>query len=346
MHRRLLIPVVLLFLSAWPWGCDSRRDAAEAAAPLAGSRLTIVNPYAEVDWQHDGQYRANFHTHTTESDGLASPDAVIDRYHALGYRILALTDHDTKGPVTTTWPWSRFSRDPAELGMVAIEGNEISRHHHTGSYFSDYGDPDVASEDAALDAIGHMHGLAVFFHPGRYDRSIEWYAALYRKHDHLVGFEVYNQRDRYPGDREKWDRLLTELMPDRPVWGLADDDMHNPENQLGYSWNQMVMPKLDEAAVRAAMEQGRFYFVHAPKGPAGGAPPVIRAVRVDAEAQTIALDAEGAERIVWISRGRPVHEGAVIDLAAAPDAAGYVRAELHGADGSIAGTQPFGLRRR
>jgi predicted metal-dependent phosphoesterase TrpH len=145
-----------------------------------GAEWNIQNRYADVDWRRYQQHKANYHTHTTISDGSGTPQGVIDRYSALGYTILALTDHDTMGIERTTWPWQAFDRDPETLGMVAIEGNEISRVHHIGSYFNDYGSADVDSEDAVIKEIGRRGGLAVLFHPGRYTKPVEWYVEMYR----------------------------------------------------------------------------------------------------------------------------------------------------------------------
>ena len=68
------------------------------------SGFVIKNPYEGVDWENLQQYKANFHTHTTRSDGRLNPDTVVDLYHALGYHILAITDHNEvtiqKGVVT------------------------------------------------------------------------------------------------------------------------------------------------------------------------------------------------------------------------------------------------------
>ena len=40
-----------------------------------------------------GRHKANFHAHTTLSDGLRSPDEVEALYRSRGYDVLALTDH-------------------------------------------------------------------------------------------------------------------------------------------------------------------------------------------------------------------------------------------------------------
>jgi hypothetical protein len=52
------------------------------------------------------QSKANLHTHSTQSDGSLTVPVVIDSYHALGYEVLAMTDHNK-----VTWPWSSHGRD-------------------------------------------------------------------------------------------------------------------------------------------------------------------------------------------------------------------------------------------
>lgn len=117
--------------------------------------LTLVlNPYSAVNWETTTDHKANFHTHTTRSDGRLSPQEVIDEYRSRGYTILSITDHNM-----ATYPWTEFSsfepsdfsrnrlehyvevyedRDPESIGMTAIPGNELSDHHHTVSLFSDF----------------------------------------------------------------------------------------------------------------------------------------------------------------------------------------------------------------
>lgn len=104
-------------------------------------RVVTVDPYRAVDWGSVRHLRANLHTHTAVSDGALAPHRAVDEYYARGYGALALTDHNA-----VTYPWTAFSainasyenRDPADLGMVAIAGNELSRHHHVQSLFSTF----------------------------------------------------------------------------------------------------------------------------------------------------------------------------------------------------------------
>jgi hypothetical protein len=331
----------ILFVVGLLAGCTTGRPA----------EWDIQNPYASVNWTTWQQHKANFHTHTTFSDGRATPPQVIDAYRDLGYAILALTDHDTVGPDRsrehperhkTTWPWEAFDRDPKAMGMVAIQGNEISRVHHTGSLFNDYGDAEVESEEAAIEQIGRRNGLAMLYHPGRYQRTVDWYVQMYRTYPHLVGLEVYNQGDRYPEDRKKWDAILTAMAGQRPVWGFSNDDMHNPATQLGRNWNIMLLPELSSEAVRQAMQNGTFFFVYAPQGHAGSTPPAIQSITVDARSGAIRIRATGHDRIEWISEGRIVHQGDQVNLGELADLGGYIRAKVHAIDGqAVVGTQPF-----
>jgi hypothetical protein len=337
-------------------GCNKSSQQAQQQPALV-----IINPYADVDWENTGRYKANFHTHTTRSDGDLHPHQAIDHYHRLGYSVLAITDHNE-----VTWPWTGLAqlgpsdwtvqhaqesgqpipsyenRDPAELGMVAIQGNELSSHHHTGSFFSDHNGTDIVEDSLA--AIASTDGLAMFYHPGRYQKPVEWYVDLYQRHPQLIGLEVYNQGDRYPTDRATWDALLTQLMPDRPVWGYSNDDMHSLP-RLGRNWSIMLLDDLSSEAVRAGLVGGLSYFIYSPTGHDAEAIPAIKSIHVDQRKATITIDATDAQRIVWISSGGVVREGSSLSIEQVDGLGPYVRAELHGRDGVIVGTQPFGVRR-
>ena len=325
------------------------------------SGVEIDNPYESVDWENDMQYKANFHTHTTRSDGRLNPDTVVDIYHALGYHILAITDHNE-----VTYPWTGFSgmdassrsyervesepetmpshfnyedRNPLVLKMIDIEGNEFSRHHHMGSFFNGLlGTEDVTE---SLEAIAEQDGIVMLNHPGRYDYPIDWYVDLYQTHGHLIGLEVYNQGDRYPQDRSKWDSLLTVTMPDRNIWAYSNDDMHALPH-VGRNWNMLILPELTHESVREGMENGLSYFIYAPQGHNGPEPPVINSIKINKS--TIKINASGYNNVEWISEGRVVHDGPAINLKKTEKIGSYVRAILYGPGETVAGTQPFGVK--
>lgn len=305
--------------------------------------LVLANPYQDVDWYRHAQYKANLHTHTRQSDGLHSVAQVIDAYHRAGYHILALTDHDA-----VTWPWEEYGRNPEDLGMLAVQGNEISHAHHIGSYFCDYnivsrrylpviggiGRSANVSEEEILTGIAENNGLAVFFHPGYHGYPPQFYASLYSQLPHLIGMEVANGKLRLQ-DHEIWDLVLTMLMPERPVWGFANDDLHIMWH-LGRAFNVFPLPELSEAELRSAMERGSFYFSY------GSAAPVIKSILVDNDGGVVAINGDGWEAVAWISDGSVIHRGAALDFHNTANIGAYIRAELTG-EGGVTYTQPFGV---
>jgi len=307
----------------------------------AGPRVAR-NPYDGLDWDTLEVHKANLHTHTTESDGRLSPQEVVDLYAQAGYSILALTDHDTHPPEASTWPWKAYGIDVEASGMLPIHGNEISGPDHIGSYFIDYGDAQQRSVPAALEEIGDRGGLAVMFHPGRYRhlRTPEWYMDLYRDFPHLVGMEVFNQNDRYPGDRAIYDAVLGGLMPDRPVWAMANDDFHRMEH-FARSFNLFLLPPggRDEANFRRAFEAGRFHAVHNPSRDTSHVIVPDRIV-VTPEAIEVVVDCRD-DQVVWISHGHEIHRGRRLPLST--NLGDYVRAVLEGEAGTQTLLQPFGL---
>ncbi len=128
-------------------------------AHAMGEVVLKTNPYEGVDWEQTGRYKANLHTHTTQSDGRMPPAEVIGHYHQRGYHILAITDHDR-----CTWPWQKFGADPAQLGMLAVAGNELSRHHHTLSLFCTLA-TQTRELETAIAEVGTAGGVAVLAHP-------------------------------------------------------------------------------------------------------------------------------------------------------------------------------------
>jgi hypothetical protein len=344
---------------------------------ITAERDRFVNPYEEVNWQAIDYFDANLHTHTTYSDGNHDPHQSIDHYHELGYRILALTDHDTchyEVRPSTLYPWTSFNeifheikdqphgcrdgtfgdraneewqdRDPDQLDMLSVEGSEISKTHHHGSYHTHYADG-PETEEQSFQEIEELGGIAMFFHPGRYDREIDWYVDHYLTYDHLVGTEVYNQVDRYPFDREKWDRVLHRLMPDRPVWGFANDDTHGNDH-LGRNRNTFLLEDLSLEAFTNAIRKGHLYlFVPEERGVASD----IRIHNIEASDNRIRLEIDGEpETFEWITHdpqtdeSRIIHDRPEITLADVPGDAKFVRAVIISEAGRTY-TQPFGIER-
>lgn len=64
--------------------------------------------------------RADLHLHTTASDGLLSPDALVRKAAEKGVSVIAVTDHDTLAGL------DRAMREGETLGVTVLPGIEIS----------------------------------------------------------------------------------------------------------------------------------------------------------------------------------------------------------------------------
>lgn len=286
-----------------------------------------INVYEDIDWNNIGRYKANFHTHTSQSfDTSYSTTEVVDKYQAAGYKVLALTDHDAN-----SYPWSMFSlynsnaqdRDADRMGMLSIPGNELSKDRRnnwsesTGGEFNHHNDfftgrkgqefMSLRESYAYTQAIG---GLQIINHPGQYwnlsteykageKNSPEWHAENFRLFDSLIGLEVYNQGNRRPNDRILWDQILTLTMPERPVWGYSCDDTHTAE-QYFRNYQYMLMPGLSVEDLKDAMKAGTTIFSYEYTGSGKALAPSVNEIVVDRDNNTITIDSDDAETIEWI----------------------------------------------
>ncbi|XVX21274.1 PHP domain-containing protein [Actinomycetota bacterium] len=90
----------------------------------------------------------DLHAHSDASDGTESPALVMDRAHAAGLDVVALTDHDT------TAGWTEAAERADALGLSLVRGIEISCVHqgvsiHLLGYLID------PSHQPLIDELGH-----------------------------------------------------------------------------------------------------------------------------------------------------------------------------------------------
>ena len=352
--------------------------AQKTASP--GQPVLVVDPYKNVDWESTGRYKANFHTHTSQSfDTSISTSATVDSYKSAGYKILALTDHDAN-----PYPWSLFSlynpeaedRDAASLDMLAVPGIELSKdrrnswsektggefNHHNGLFTGRRGMEFMSLREsyAYTEALG---GMTIINHPGQYwsisksyaegeKNSPSWHAENFRLYSSLIGLEVYNQGNRRPNDRILWDEILSINMPDCPVWAYSCDDSHNA-SQYFRNYQYMLMPQLTIEDLQDAMKAGCLICSYEPAGSGAASAPTVRSISADTECHTITINSDDADHIEWISgthlltdsdpssrRSTIVGLGKTFDFS--NFAGSYVRARLVNDNGETA-VQPFGF---
>lgn len=321
----------------------------------ATCKFIINNPYSEINWRTVKHIKANLHSHTLNSNEpigewsdnvVNTPKEMIERYEALGYEALAITDHDY-----VTYPWSDWgvSNSP----MIAIQGNELSKNTHMSSYFTNYfdrrGEGRYITEgfEQNIINVGKLGGIMYVNHPARGGSTSEFdfTRELLNKFPHVVGIEVLNVGQFDKNNSETmWDQLLTSLMPKRNVWGTSTDDSHHV-NAVGKGWTYLLLEEKTEAAAKDALINGKLIFSTSsgiPDMPVG-MPPVISDIKVDGNAQTITVEAQNYATIEWISaEGRVVSTDKTIHLDTTSEVRQYVRARLFGPGGQTH-TEPFGL---
>jgi len=284
--------------------------------------VNITHPYAEVPggvW-----LRGNLHTHTSRSDGRASPQETLDAYAALRHDFLAFSDHDT--------PPDFAGLDPR--GLVLVPAIEVSAG---GAHVLAVGcaarvEPE-AGRQKVIAAINAAGGLAVLCHPnwGRdFDHlPYEDLAAL----SGYAGVEVFNgsiiEDPGSPLASDKWDRLLAS---GRRAWGFATDDTHFPNNR-GRGWCVVRAAERSAKGVLDALRAGNFY---ASSGVTiSGVRLAGTELRVAApDAEAISVIGRCGSRLAWA-------EGPELAWDAAGCPGRYFRAECFGRSGTMAWTQPF-----
>jgi len=149
--------------------------------------VTIVNPYADVNWATFGQFKTALHMHTTNSDGGHTVAEMVEEHFQQGFSIIALTDHNVLTPsmdgakhepdrTPPRIPVTPERRAEIEAGvgrdgkgMIAIYNtNEHSFVHHVNSFFADFTSERGQSLEYILGRVEELGGISRLNHPGRY----------------------------------------------------------------------------------------------------------------------------------------------------------------------------------
>jgi len=276
--------------------------------------------------------------------------------------------------------------------MIGIDyGTEQSKANHVNSFWADFKNTEGQTTAEILEGIEESGGLSHINHPGRYTRAFEpiygsakgggdakginiskrhkyipKYIQHFTSYPSCVGMEIINMLDwESAADRVLWDQILKETMPSRGVWGFSGDDAHEIED-IGYAFNMLLMPELNQTEVRKAMEAGTFYAVSRVSRldninrvlepsrqnmPGRGSEktfylleqttPTI--VSIEVSGSSITIVGSDYDIVEWIADGTVIAIGETLALDDYGDELNnYVRAQLKSETG-IAFTQPFGI---
>ena len=177
--------------------------------------------------------RGNLHAHTTFSDGVRSPQALVEEYEARGYDFLAITDHEDHA----NWvePGYRNALDRLRSSLLLFRGIEVNfdpMAQHVGKI------------------IGDTETLWVLNHPARYKltvtETVERIAMIQAAGWPLAAVEV-TDTGLY---RPTYD---TEAIP---LVKIATDDAHRPPH-FGRAWIEVESPR-ERDAIICAIRAGDF----------------------------------------------------------------------------------------
>lgn len=206
-------------------------------------------------------YKANFHTHTTCSDGVKSPQEAMTIYRALGYDILSITDHRSVTHV-----------ENAPDGLLVIPGIELDTTNPQTVHVLGIGVTDGVTDgytqrstpQEMIDAIRSHGGEAILAHPAWSMDDPRLMTSLHG----LCGAEVYNSVSDVPynGARADSSSLLdvTALLG-QPLNFFANEDTHFYGAELGKSATMVQCDALTTESVLDALRFGHFYASQGPR---------------------------------------------------------------------------------
>jgi hypothetical protein len=250
----------------------------------------------------DGDWlRAALHTHTRRSDGDLEPDAHVLHHEWRGFDVLAITDHWTLTPMSSTEhllviTGAELAVDPLAKGryteILAIGIDELPDDpggdrrfwERIGNYdFKTF--PDLSAAGAY---IGGQGGVSFIAHPYWSGLPAELLIAA----ENVQGVELFNssaERETGRGDSSYvWDLSLE---AGKRLWGFATDDCHYPGFDVGDAWTMVRAPERSKEAVLESLRNGWTY---------ASAGPVIHDVL--AEEGTVEIRCSPARSVVLVSR--------------------------------------------
>lgn len=210
-------------------------------------------------------YKGNLHCHSTVSDGVLTPEQVVELYYKNGWNFLALTEH------SIYTDWKEFDREDFIIipGVeISIDEKERPRCYHlvalsdgsreilhkellTGKAWNG---PNSVQE--TIDTLTRRGLYIILCHPIWSRTEFE----DFKDFEGYFGIEIYNhgcEMENHTGfSTVYWDSLLRR---GRKIWGLATDDAHHRiKDHLG-GWVMVKAESLTKPNIISALLEGRFY---------------------------------------------------------------------------------------
>jgi hypothetical protein len=197
--------------------------------------------------------RCQLHAHTTNSDGEATPQGLVDHYQRAGCDVLAITDH---------WHVTPYEHP----GVLVIPAGELSAKGDDDEYDVDvlaYGIDQIPDPAEAFPSVAEaatwivgQGGVAYLPHP--YWSGVT--ADVFMESPDLSGIEVYNAGSELMQgsglSAVHWDDILHR---GGTCFGIACDDCHYPGQDSRLAWTMVRAAERSREAVLEALRTGSFY---------------------------------------------------------------------------------------
>ncbi|MBO0689595.1 MAG: CehA/McbA family metallohydrolase [Candidatus Dormibacteraeota bacterium] len=191
---------------------------------------------------------ADLHCHTTASDGVSPPRAMLEAGRRRGLAVVAITDHNTlRGALAAR---ELAARDPS-LPRVVVGAEMTTRHGHVVGLFLEEPIPRWRPARETVERIHEQGGLAVAVHPcwrpGRH--------GVGRELLELGGFDAVEVRNGAPAP-SMWraNRRAARLERDVQLPVTGGSDAHG---RLGVGWALTEFAGSTPDDLRRELEAGR-----------------------------------------------------------------------------------------
>lgn len=291
-------------------------------------------------------YKGNLHTHTTESDGDADPEFVVNWFMEHGYDFLVLSDHNHRtilehevegGPLMV--PGEEVSAR-IEVGTIPIHINGIGISHVVEPT---HGDDIVRTIQANVDAIHDAGGIAQLNHP-----NFKWAfdhthiqqirgAELMEVYNGHPGVNLYGAPGK-PSNEEIWDSVLS---AGKVIFGTATDDSHRyydyhpGQSNPGRGWVVVHAEELTVNAIVDGLATGEFYSSTG-----------VALTNLEQSMESVSLEIEQERDFIYATTfsgkdGEVLSEETGLNASYSINGSeGYVRTTIRSSSGGKAWTQP------
>jgi hypothetical protein len=303
-------------------------------------------------------YKGNTHTHTINSDGDSSPDAVARWYREHRYNFVVITDHnfltDVRGLNSIFAAQGKFLVVSGEEVTDSYEGpDSVYSAIHLNAINLESVIPPAGGQSVVetaqnnVDAINAAGALCQLNHP-----NFHWsYTAA--ELDSVKNFrlmEIANYSSAcndmggggYSGSEALWDSLLTR---GRRVYSVASDDAHNYKefgpkfDNPGRGWVMVRCRELKVEDIVSALEGGDFY---------SSCGVVLDDIQYDSKSITLRMKEKRNLKYTVYFIGKGGKNLAVVNDNPATyrieGREGYVRARVVDSEGKLAWTQPVFIK--